>query len=436
MNQKTDDTQDSAEEVVPEAIKGEPVVETVDADLEKSEQTASEPGEGPPVDETVYGTRNRHVPPAGPPRRGISSVVAWLGLLLALLALASSGYLAWQNRASDEDEAGTEAAIAALSGKLDDTVSELQSRLQAALADLEEAARQRTARVGSLERELEEFARRNESVYPRLSNLEDAISSLQGISSGVRDTWMLAEAEYYMQIANAQLQLAGNPRIAALALQFADERIRQMLNPALGEVRRALTQELQALQSMEMPDIEGMTLTLANLAERTASLPLRQNVEVPDEEANPPVDPELTGLSRAVASIKRAFGDIVSVRRTDQPVTPLLAPDAAYFLRANLALQFQAARLALLKGEQQVFEQSLDDAADWLREYYDADSGAVASVLQTIGQLADSGVDITPPDISESLQLLRQYRTLQSAEPPATDDTDGGNDAGTDEPEQ
>src|SRR5690606_18309335 len=186
----------------------------------------------------------------------------------------------------------------------------------------------------------------------------------------------------------------------------------------------------------------GMPLALANLAERTASLPLRQDVDVPDEEAGT-VDPELTGFSRAVASVKSAFGDIVSVRRSDVPLTPLLAPEAAYFLKANRALQLQAAPLALLQGEQQVFEQSLDDAAEWLDAYYDADSGAVAGALETIEQLRGTGVDVTPPDISESLRLLRQYRTLQGNGSPTGEgggddrgDRETGSDTGTDEPAQ
>lgn len=434
MNQKTDDNETSAEQTAPEtAGKDESIADDGFADVGASRQTASDPFIEPRGDASFDASADG--PPAVPPRRGVSSFAAWLALLLALLALASSGYLAWQNRAGAVDEAGNEAAIASLSRRLEETASSLQSRQQQAIADLESASRQNAARTESLEQQLEEFARRNESVYPRLSSLEDAMSSLQGVSAGARDTWMLAEAEYYMQIANAQLQLAGKPRIAALALEFADERIRQMANPALGEVRRALTQELQALQSMEVVDIEGMTLALANLAERTASLPLEQNVERPNEE-NDAVDPELTGFSRAVASMKRAFGDIVSVRRTDEPLTPLLSPDAAYFLRANLALQFQAARLALLRGEREVFEQSLEDAKRWLNEYYDAGSGAVSNALQTISQLQESGIDVTPPDISESLRLLRQYRTLQGAESPASEDTPTGDDAADNETAQ
>jgi len=415
MNKTPDDSNDSPEPLVPEEVRvGE---DAADAAFEANIESNT-PSFHP-------GAERSDIPAPPPPPRGRSSFVAWLAFLLALVALAISGYVAWQNRASSVDEASNAAAITALSGDLREAVDSLRASQREALAERDEVARQTSQRIDSLRRELDEVLRQNESVAPRLGALEEAISSLQGVSAGARDTWMLAEAEYYMQIANAQLQLAGNPGNATLALNFAAERIREMANPALGEVRRVLTQELQALESMERADLEGMTFTLASLADRVESLPLDQNVDVPDDEPAP-VDPELSGFRRALASMKHAFGDIVSVRRTDEAVMPLLSPDAAYFLRANLELKFQAARLALLRGEQGVFEQSLDDAADWLREYYDADSSAVASALDTISALRDESVSVTPPDISGSLQLLRQYRTLKNAEPARNDDNDGG----------
>jgi uroporphyrin-3 C-methyltransferase len=422
MNQTTEDNDDAAaKRVSGDTASGDNAIEAADAAFEPDREEVAEPsGTGSESGEA----------PAAPPRRGVSALVAWIALLLGLAALTSSGFVAWQNRSSGDDAADNEAAIAALSGQIGEAVGALEARQQAALSELGNTARQTSQRIDSLQRELDEALRQNESIAPRLGNLEDAVSSLQGVSAGVRDTWMLAEAEYYMQIANAQLQLAGNPQIAAMALGFAEERVRQMANPALSEVRRALTRELQTLESMETADLEGMTLALASLAERVESLPLNESVDVADGEAAP-IDPELSGFRRAIASMKRAFGDIVSVRRTDEELAPLLSPDAAYFLRANLALQFQAARLALLKGEQGIFEQLLDEAAGWLREYYDADSSAVAGALETIADLKDRGISTTLPDISGSLRLLRQYRTLRDAGSPGNDES---GDADTTEP--
>jgi uroporphyrin-3 C-methyltransferase len=94
-----------------------------------------------------------------------------------------------------------------------------------------------------------------------------------------------------------------------------------------------------------------------------------------------------------------------------------MTPDAVYFLRTNLTLQLQAARLALLRSEQAVFQQSLDDAAAWLDLYFDTGSAQVASALQTITEIRGGLTVLSTPDISESLRLLRQFNSIASAEP-------------------
>jgi len=222
---------------------------------------------------------------------------------------------------------------------------------------------------------------------------------------------LLAEAEYYMQIANAQLQLAGNPHLATLALGMADERIVQLADPALTEVRRALADELAALDIMDKPDIEGVTLTLASLARVVNSLPLQQ-IGKSDADDDADIDPELSGVSRAWASVKGAVSGLVKVTGPEETAAPLVTPEAVYFLRTNLTLQLQTARLALLRGEQAVFQQSLDDAAAWLELYFDVESAQVASALQTIAEIRDGLFAVTPPDISQSLRLLRQFKTI------------------------
>ncbi|MDH3375288.1 MAG: uroporphyrinogen-III C-methyltransferase, partial [Gammaproteobacteria bacterium] len=253
-----------------------------------------------------------------------------------------------------------------------------------------------------------------DSLPARMSTLERSLSALQGVSAGARETWLVAEAEYYMQIANAQLQLAGNPHLAALALGMADERLVQLANPALTDVRRALSDELAALDGMDKPDIEGVTLNLASLARVVDSLPLRQLTESgSDDDAD--VDTEASGMARAWSSVKRAMSGLVKVTGPEQAAAPLLTPEAVYFLRTNLTLQLQTARLALLRGEQAVFQQSLDDAAAWLEQYFDTQSAQVESALQTIAEIRDGMFVVKAPDISESLQLLRQYKTINES---------------------
>ncbi len=352
--------------------------------------------------------------PEATPQKKSGGLVAWLALVAAVLALAAFGVDFFGDRGaagdSREDAAAIKQQVAAITSSvraMRDSVASLEQNLTAMSAQL--AARD--SEIAAIERRYGDRLGQIESLPGRVSAIEGSVSSLQGISTGARIAWLLAEAEYYMQIANAQLQLAGSPRLASLALGLADERLLQLANPALTDVRRALANELRALGAMNEPDTEGVTLTLASLAAVVDSLPLRQEIGLPGDD-RAVVDPELTGTDRALASLRSAFEGIVSVRRADEALKPLIAPEAQYFLRANLALQLQAARLAMLRGEETIFQQSLDDAAAWLTEYYDAGSNPVQSALQTITDIRGSVLSVAAPDISESLRLLRQFNAL------------------------
>lgn len=358
---------------------------------------------------------------AGADKKTGSSAIAWLSLIVSgvvAVVVIGLGFMGGRDAASGA--ADTSAEIRALTTSIGATQDALTS-LEKSITALSERDAERNARIDSINQQLNDRLRQIESLPGRLSSVEASMASIQGISTGARDAWLLAEAEHYMQIANAQLQLANNPELASLALTHADDRILQLADPRLTSVRQALSNELRAIDVIDTPDTAGITLTLASLAGVVDSLPLRQEVVVRDDRATD-IDPDLSGVDRAMASLQNAVGGIVSVRRTDEAMQPLIAPEAQYFLRANLALQLQAARLALLRGEEGVFRQSLEDVDSWLAEYYDPGSIGVQNARTTIGEIHDSVFTVAMPDISQSLRLLRQFNLLADAI--RTDDTE------------
>jgi uroporphyrin-3 C-methyltransferase len=393
-----------------EAAAKDATFETVEEEPEPpqdlgEESTEPEPARSEPAmqDETTGAVAQK---------RG-GGFIAWLALIAAILALVASGFDFVRDRSAAGDSLDNDAAIASVNSSLR-ALQESVASVQENVTALSDRSYQADGAIDALTQNLRDRLQQLESLHGRMSTVEGSVASLQGISTGARDAWLLAEAEYYMQIANAQLQLAGNPQLASLALGLADERILQMANPALTEVRRALSNELRALELMEKPDTAGVTLTLASLAGVVDSLPLKQEITLREDDETE-INPELSGTDRALASLKGAFDGMFSVRRTDEVLKPLIAPEAQYFLRANLALQLQAARLAILRGEEDIFQRSLDDAAAWITEYYDTDSAAVQSALQTIANIRDSVFSVAIPDISESLRLLRQFNALADA---------------------
>ena len=351
---------------------------------------------------------------AGGAKRLGGGFIAWLALLLSVGALALAGLALFRDKNVASTAADDETRVETLIASMEATQAVVSS-LEASVSSLADNDAASEAAISRINRQLENRLRQIELVPGRLATVEASLASLQGISTGARDVWLLAEAEYYMQIANAQLQLANNPELAMLALTYADERIVQLGDPRLTSIRQALSDELRALEVVDKPDTTGITLTLASLASIVDSLPLRQEAAVQAAEATTGIDPELTGMDRAWASVRNAMDGVVKVRDVEDVSPALVAPEARYFLRANLSLQLQAARIALLRGEETIFRQSLDDADTWLGNYYDEDSTAVQRARETIAEIRDSVLRVSMPDISRSLQLLRQFNTLAEA---------------------
>jgi uroporphyrin-3 C-methyltransferase len=97
----------------------------------------------------------------------------------------------------------------------------------------------------------------------------------------------------------------------------------------------------------------------------------------------------------------------------DRPDVPLLTPAQTYFLRENLKLRLLGARLALLAHDEKSFKADLKAAREWLVRYYDGRDKGVTSALSAVRQLNDSQISIELPDLSASLDAVRNYRLVR-----------------------
>jgi uncharacterized protein HemX len=333
--------------------------------------------------------------------------LVWLVMLVSVIALAAGAYTLRGNWLADDESTAVSVKIEALERRIDESNAAMAA-LEARLGQIPHP--DYSPEIDGLRRDVEDQLRLLGSLPSRMTTIEDSVSSLAGISAGARQTFLLAEAEYYLQIANAQLQLANNPHLASLALGMANERVAQLSDPGLTDVRRAISDELATLEVMKKPDIEGATLTLASLARVVESLPLAGSAA--EDGAVVEDNTEQSGVEQAWASVKDAVSTLVKVTPPDQAKLALVSPDAGHFLRNNLALQLQSARLALLRGEQTIFEHALDDTSALLSNYFDTSSAQVMSAQVTISEVRSGVFAADAPDISRSLRLLRQYRTL------------------------
>ena len=86
----------------------------------------------------------------------------------------------------------------------------------------------------------------------------------------------------------------------------------------------------------------------------------------------------------------------------------MLVPEQRYFLYQNLRLQLESARLALLNADASSYKHSLQTAVSWLERYFAGDERD--AMLNTLNALQQQQIEIAIPDISASLNWLKEYQ--------------------------
>lgn len=257
-----------------------------------------------------------------------------------------------------------------------------------------------------------------ESRYAESQNQRVALENLYNDLSVHRDEAALAEVEQLLLIAAQQLQLSFNVKAALLAMQSADARLQRMSRPSFNPLRQVISFDMAKLRAMHQVDITGINLQLNNLISVVDRMPLSyQQRAVSDQAAQvlPPANE--TAWQKLLREIWQEVRQLVRIENTGKEEIPLLPPNQEFFLRENLKLSLLSARLALLSRDEASFRQGLKTAQRWTARYFDAQSSESRLMSDGINKLAASDIGIELPDISASLQAVRNYRLTRENEP-------------------
>jgi uroporphyrin-III C-methyltransferase len=271
---------------------------------------------------------------------------------------------------------------------------QVATQTQAALRDLE-------YKIGMLESRLSET-----------QNQRLALESLYLELSRSRDERILAEVEQILLVGSQQLQLAGNLKAALIALESADTRLQRTDSAQFTSLRRAIRRDIERLKAAPYVDVVGMSLRLDTLAHQAASFPMAMDERPPEPVHAAPRSDEGTAARLA----REAWQDIKGLIRLQPTATgevPLLAPDQQFFLRENLRMRLLSARVALLAHDPASFKADTVSAADWLQRYFDTSDKKVGAAVTMLKQLADSDISIDLPDITASLEAVRDARVAR-----------------------
>ena len=223
--------------------------------------------------------------------------------------------------------------------------------------------------------------------------------------------WLFSEADFLLNNALRKLVLDNDVDTAISLLKLADETLVKVNNSQANAIRTAINQDLKQLLSLSSVDQNAVMQKLSQLANTVDEL---QALNVNFDEA-----PEKSGklsddiadwqqnVEKSATSFLNHFIRISPKQTADKK--ELLAPNQDIYLRENIRLRLQLAIMAVPRQQDELYKQSLDAVASWVRSYFDTSAEVTQNFLKSVDELADSSIYVDVPGQLQSLTLLDKY---------------------------
>ncbi|MDO9012306.1 MAG: uroporphyrinogen-III C-methyltransferase [Gallionella sp.] len=251
-----------------------------------------------------------------------------------------------------------------------------------------------------------------EAYHAEAQNQRVALETLYNSLSISRDETAMADVEQLLLIAGQQLQLSGNVKAALIAMENADARLQRMERLAFNGLRNSIGQDIDKLRALPKVDVAGINLQINRLLSAVDALPLvdrhRPSENRVAKKETPIVDEAV--WQKLLRTIWLEVKQLVRIENTGLAQISLLPPKQEFFLRENLKMRLMLARLALLSRDQDSYRQELKTAQLWTKQFFDVNSPEGSRLLDELNKLATASINIELPDISASLQAVRNYR--------------------------
>ncbi|MBN9406672.1 MAG: uroporphyrinogen-III C-methyltransferase [Burkholderiales bacterium] len=332
-------------------------------------------------------------PAARPGAPGPGLIVAWVVAVLALAAVL----LLWQKVSSMQEQLARQSA--------DANSKSVEARTLARQADTE--VRDALGRLAALDGRVGDL-----TAYR--SQMEELVQSV----ARNRDANLAAELESALRVAQDQAQLTGSVQPLLAALRSAERRVAASSDPRLAPVARAVAHDLERVKNASITDTAGVLARIDQVLRQVDELPVANAVgrersgTTLRERAQPA---PVTWWQRWSRSVLDEARDLLRVSRIERPEASMLSPDQAFFVRENLKLRLQGARLALLARQYEAARADLAAAAASLGTWFDPASRrtqAAATLLQRIrGETHDAAL----PSVDDTLVALSQAAAAAQA---------------------
>ena len=329
-----------------------------------------------------------------PPRLAPGVLLAWGLAALALVVVA----LLWQKVSSMQEQLARQSAEAS-SGAV-------EARTLARQADTD--VRDALGKLAALDGRVSDLA-----AYR--AQMEELVQSV----ARARDENLAVDLESAVRVAQDQAQLTGSVQPLLAALRTAERRLARSSDPRLAPVARAVARDLERVKKANLADTAGLLARIDQLLREVDELPMAnavgpQRSGATSRERAAPAEAAPSWWERLGRIFWDETRDLLRVSRIERPDAALLSPDQAFFVRENLKLRLQGARLAILARQYEAARADLAAAATSLGTWFDPSARRTQAAATLLQRIRAETRDADLPRVDDTLVALGQAAAVAS----------------------
>ena len=244
-----------------------------------------------------------------------------------------------------------------------------------------------------------------------LVGLQSQINKVSAQANTQQPTdWLFSEADFLLNNALRKLVLDNDVDTAVSLLKLADETLAKVNNSQSAAIRSAINQDLKQLLSVTGVDQNTVMQKLSQLANTVDELPVL-DVNFDDDQNATKLSDSLSdwaeNAEKSATSFLNHFIRISPKHGADRK--ELLAPNQDIYLRENIRLRLQLAIMAVPRQQNELYKQSLEAVASWIRSYFDTNAEVTQSFLKSVDELSEVSIYVDVPSQLQSLSMLDKY---------------------------
>ena len=244
-----------------------------------------------------------------------------------------------------------------------------------------------------------------------LVGLQSQINKVSAQANAQQPTdWLFSEADFLLNNALRKLVLDNDVDTAVSLLKLADETLAKVNNSQSAAIRSAINQDLKQLLSVVGVDKNAVMQKLSQLANTVDELPVL-DVNFGDDQNATKLSDSLSdwaeNAEKSATSFLNHFIRISPKHGADRK--ELLAPNQDIYLRENIRLRLQLAIMAVPRQQNELYKQSLEAVASWIRSYFDTNAEVTQSFLKSVDELSEVSIYVDVPSQLQSLSMLDKY---------------------------